>query len=232
MSTVSPWGDPEPKRPRFRRPNPIVIVLLLALPLLGYLGGSYLEQHVLTTPKTRLDVAIKALNSGYDRTALMLLQPLAEKGDARAELLLANIYEYGSGTSKDANKAVALYTKAAEQKLVPAEARLGDIYLHGTMVLQDLSKARDWSERAAKAGNIDAQMELADIYERGLGISEDSIDAYAWNAIAAARGNALAASRRDRILRTMSPENQVKAEARANALEALLKTPLPPPPSA
>jgi localization factor PodJL len=100
------------------------------------------------------------------------------------------------------------------------------------LVLQDLAKARQWSEKAAKAGSIDAQLELADIYDRGLGVAQDQIEAYAWNAVAAARGNTFAASQRDKILRTLSPDNQVKAQARANALEASVKpAPAPAAPS-
>jgi TPR repeat protein len=204
--------------------------------VLGYLGGSYLQRHAITVPRTGLDVAIRALNNGYDRTALSLLQPLAKKGDASAEFHLAIMYEHGWATAKDANKAVDLLTKAAKQGFVPAEARMGEIYLHGTLVLQDLAKARQWSEKAAKAGSTDAQLELADIYDRGLGVAQDQIEAYAWNAIAAARGDSFAASQRDKILRTLSPNNQVTAQARANALEASLKQALAPtarsPPSA
>lgn len=69
------------------------------------------------------------------------------------------------------------------------------------------------------AGNVDAQLELADIYDRGLGVAQDRIEAYAWNAVAAATGNTLAAARRDSDLRTLSLDDQVKAKARANALE-------------
>jgi TPR repeat protein len=177
-----------------------------------------------------LAVALEALDGGYDRTALKLLEPLAENGNAMAEYHLATIYEHGWGTPSDAQKAVDLYTKAAEQSLVPAQARLGAIYLHGTLVLQDLAKAREWSMKAASAGSSEAQIELADIYEHGLGVAADAIEAYAWNAVAAAHGNALAASQRDRILNALSPGDQGKAEARANAIEASLAA--PPAPSA
>jgi localization factor PodJL len=91
------------------------------------------------------------------------------------------------------------------------------------LVLQDLAKARQWFAKAAMAGNTDAQLELADIYERGLGVSQDHIEAYAWNAVAAATGNTLAAGQRDRNLRTLSLADQVKAEARANALATSMK---------
>jgi TPR repeat protein len=98
-------------------------------------------------------------------------------------------------------------------------------------VLQDLTKARQWLEKAAMAGSNEAQLDLADIYQRGLGVQADPIEAYAWNAVAAAHGNALAASRRDRIFKALSPADQAKAEARASALEASLKPPRPRLPS-
>jgi hypothetical protein len=41
--------------------------------------------------------------------------------------------------------------------------------------------------------------------------------------VAAATGNTLAADQRDRNLRTLSPDDQVKAEARANALQGSMK---------
>ena len=229
MTTSSPWGNPTSRPPPFR-PSPIAVVLLVALPLLGYVGGSYLERHALADPKTRLAVALQALDGGYDRAALKLLEPLAQQGNATAEYHLAIMYEHGFGTPMDAKKAVDLYTKAAEQSLVPAQARLGAIYLHGTLVLQDLAKAREWSVKAATAGSSEAQVELANIYEHGFGVPVDPIETYAWNAVAAAHGNALAASQRDRILNALPPGDQGKAEARANAIEASLK--VPPPPSA
>jgi TPR repeat protein len=225
MSSASPWGNPEPNGPRQRRPSPLQLVVLLALPLLGYLGGGYLERHPIDTAQSRFGIAVRALNSGYDRTALMLFRPMAEKGDARAQYYLASMYEHGWGVSKDTSRAVALYSDAAKQGFVPAEARLGDIYLRGRLVLQDLAKARQWSENAAKAGSVDAQLELARIYHRGLGAPEDQMQAYAWDAIAAARGSGLAARERDQILTGLAPENQAKAEALASTLEASLKPP-------
>jgi TPR repeat protein len=224
MPTVSPWGDyPETKRWGHPWRNPIAVVLLLLLLLLGYFGGSYLVRHALTEPAMRLDLAIKALNGGFDRTALKLLKPLAKTGDAQAQYRLAIMYEHGWGTPSDGKRAVGLYLQAANQGLVSAQVRLGEIYLRGMLVLQDLAKARQWFAKAAMAGNTDAQLELADIYERGLGVSQDHIEAYAWNAVAAATGNTLAAGQRDRNLRTLSLADQVKAEARANALATSMK---------
>jgi TPR repeat protein len=187
-----------------------------------YFVGRYLEQHAAHPPETQLDIAIKALQEGFDGTALRLFRPLAEKGDAKAQYYLAIMYEHGWGAPVDNKNALELYTKAAEQSLVPAETRLGEIYLRGTLVLQDLAKARQWFEKAAKGQSSEAQLHLADIYERGLGVSADPKEAYAWYAVSAKHGNGMAASQRDRILATLSPDAQAQAEARAKALEASL----------
>jgi TPR repeat protein len=224
MTTAGPWGSPRSEPPPRLRLGPIFVVLLLILPMLGYVGGRYVERQALANPQTRLQLALNAADNGYARTALMLLQPLADSGNPVAEYQLALLYEHGLGTPKDAKKAVDLYSKAAQQSLVPAEARLGEVYLHGTLVLQDLSKARQWLEKAAMAGSNEAQLDFADIYEHGLGVQADPVEAYAWNAMAAAHGNMLAARRRDRILKGLSPGDQAKAENRAAALEASLKS--------
>ena len=222
MSTAAPWGNPKSDLPP-PRPAPILLVALLILPVLGYVAGSFIQRRALDDPKTRLKVAIEALGSGYDATALKLFLSLAEKGNAKAQYHLAIMYEHGWGTPVDAEKAVDLYTKAAKQSLVLAETRLGEIYLRGTLVLQDLAKARVWSEKAAKAQSSDAELDLADFYERGLGVPADPIEAYAWYAVAAKQGNRLAVTQRDKVLGTLSLDEQAKAEARAKALEASLK---------
>lgn len=221
MTTTNPWGSPKSEPPSLRL-SPIVLVVLLVLPIAGYFVGRYLERHVVLDPKTRLEIAIKALQDGYDDTAVKLFQPLAATGNAKAQYHLAIMYEHGWGTPVDKKKALDLYTKAAEQSLVPAETRLGEVYLRGTLVLQDLGKAREWFQKAAKAQNSEAQQQFADIYERGLGVPADPKEAYAWNAVAAKQGNRLAATQRDKILATLSPDAQAQAEARAKALEASL----------
>jgi TPR repeat protein len=159
-------------------------VALLILPVLGYVAGSFIERRALDDPKTRLKVAIEALGSGYDATALKLFLSLAEKGNAKAQYHLS---------------------------IMPAETRLGEIYLRGTLVLQDLAKARVWSEKAAKAQSSDAELDLADFYERGLGVPADPIEAYAWYAVAAKQGNRLAVTQRDKVLGTLSLDEQAKA---------------------
>jgi TPR repeat protein len=217
MTTTNPWGiKPEPPS---KWPFLILLVIILVLIIAGYFVE---RQHAPHPPETQLEIAIKARQEGFDGTALRLFQPLAEKGNARAQYYLAIMYEHGWGTPVDKKKALDLYTKAAEQSLVPAENRLGEICLRGTLLLQDLGKAREWFKKAAKGQISEAQLQLGDIYERGLGVPPDPKEAYAWYAVSTKQGNGMAASQRDRILATLSPDAQAQAEARAKALEASL----------
>lgn len=135
ISTASPWGEyPEMKRPGHPRRNPILVIVLLLTLLFGYLGGSYLVQHALADSEIRLDLAIKALDGGFDGMAVKLLTPLAETGGAQAQYRLAIMYEHGWGTPRDDKRAVGFYRKAANQGLASAQARLGEIYLRGAQI--------------------------------------------------------------------------------------------------
>ena len=128
MPTGNPWRFPQRISDRSLRPAALAAILL-AVTLLGYAAGSFLDQHAVPdTSAARLQVAMRALAGGYDRAAFLLLQPLAGKGDAQAQYHLATLYEHGWGTPVDVKKAVDLYRKAAQKSVVPAETRLAQIY--------------------------------------------------------------------------------------------------------
>lgn len=90
----------------------------------------------------------------YDRgdyaTALQLLRPLAEHGDAHAQYLLGLSYDLGHGVPKDSAEAASWYRRAADQGVVGAQADLGTLYASGRGVPQDYAKAISlWREAAA-----------------------------------------------------------------------------------
>jgi len=59
------------------------------------------------------------------------LQTQAERGDATAQLILAQAYERGEGVPKNGELAASWYRKAAEQGNSEAQERLGVLYLIG-----------------------------------------------------------------------------------------------------
>jgi TPR repeat protein len=203
-----------------------LVPLLAVLAIVGYFVGLYAERQKSQDPSVRLEVALQAFQEGYDDTALYLLTPLADGGNAMAQYGLADMYQYGLGVRRDSHKAIELLTKAASQGFIPAEQRLGEIYLHGRLVLQDVTLAREWLRKAAVAGDDSAQYELTGIYEHGLGVQADPVEAYAWAAVAAAHGNALAQRERDHILTGLSAEQAAKAELRAQEINGSAQQPV------
>jgi hypothetical protein len=92
--------------------------------------------------------------TAYDRAsyadALRVWMPLAEDGDAEAQMYVGEIFERGvGGGAPDPAAAVAWYTKSAQQGYGPAQQNLGSLYERGVGVEKDPNAARDWYRRAA-----------------------------------------------------------------------------------
>ncbi|MBL6749758.1 MAG: sel1 repeat family protein [Nevskia sp.] len=87
---------------------------------------------------------------GDNATAVQLWRPLAERGDARAQLSLAMMYHYAhQGVPLDHAEAAKWYRKAADQGNAPAQARLGLMYFRGQGVPRDYVQAYKWNTLAA-----------------------------------------------------------------------------------
>lgn len=81
--------------------------------------------------------------------ALRKLRPLAERGHAEAQALLAFMYQQGSGIPQDAVMAARWYLSAAEQGHVAAQYQLGLLYNKGRGVPQSSVIAYKWLNLAA-----------------------------------------------------------------------------------
>ena len=97
--------------------------------------------------------ALEDCAAAYDRrdygAAVQLCRPLAEKGDARAQLSLGGIYYNGQAVQQDYAEAAKWTRKAAEQGYAPAQADLGVLYWNGQGVPQDIVLAYMWFSLAA-----------------------------------------------------------------------------------
>src|SRR5580658_8972612 len=78
-----------------------------------------------------LDDAVAAANRGDNATALRLLRPIADRGDAAAQYYLGVIYANGKGVPRDYAAAVTWYRKAADQDYDLAQVLLGAMYATG-----------------------------------------------------------------------------------------------------
>jgi len=91
-----------------------------------------------------LENAIAAYLRGDYATAVRLLRPLADQGDARAQGAMGTLYETGFGVPQDYKEAAAWYLKSAEQGNAKAEYNLGALYERGNGVPQDYVQALKW----------------------------------------------------------------------------------------
>jgi TPR repeat protein len=72
--------------------------------------------------------AAAAYDKGDYATALRLIHPLADHGDAPAQYRLGDMYAYGKGVTQDYALAMIWYQKAAEQGYAYAQYALGLMY--------------------------------------------------------------------------------------------------------
>jgi hypothetical protein len=125
------------------------------------------------------DGATAILNKDY-ATAMRLLRPLAERGDAGAQWLVGGMYDEGQGVQQNSGQAAVWYRKAAEQSDGAAQLDLGVKYLLGDGVPKNYSEAMKWTLMAAKQGKASAQIQMGTIYKHGYGVPQNYILAYMW----------------------------------------------------
>ncbi len=109
-----------------------------------------------------------AANRGEFATAYSLWQPLAERGDARAQLALGKMFARGDGVAKDFQIARRYFGSAAAQNNPAAQLNLGKMLYYGDGGPRDYSEAYTWFEQAAKAGVPEAREFLSRLRSRGV----------------------------------------------------------------
>ncbi len=105
-------------------------------------------------PPSHADFAegLAALDAGDFEDALEAWRPLAEAGDAEAQVALAGLYRDGLGLRADLAEAVQWYRRAAEQGEAVAQLNLGDLYSRGEGLPRDLVQAYLWLSLSAAQG--------------------------------------------------------------------------------
>lgn len=132
-----------------------------------------------------------AVNAAYEKgdyaTALQLLLPLAEQGDARAQSAVGEIYYHGRGMPQDDAEAMKWFRRAGEQRDFSAQFHLGEIHAQGQSVPKDYAEAANWYRLSAEQGYGPAQYNLGLAYSKGEGVLQDNVQAYMWFNLAAGR---------------------------------------------
>jgi len=161
--------------------------------------------------------------STYGRGDFMLAArlyfPLAEQGDASAQVGLGAMYANGQGVPVDYWEAVKWYRKAAKQGNTDAQVALGVMYIQGRGLPQNSQEAVKWYRRAAKLGDAQAHFSLGLMYDTGRGVPQDFIRAHMWYSVAAASlggdDGKKAMEHRDHVVSQMTAPQVGKAQEMA-----------------
>lgn len=102
---------------------------------------------------------LESMEKGDYSNAFELLVPLAQTGNPKAQCNLANLYHFGWGVKVDAEKAIELYHKVAQQNIREeylsglAYQSLATIYITGLPGIQpDVGRAAEFAARAKELG--------------------------------------------------------------------------------
>ena len=197
-------------------------ILLFCVCLFAVSGHAMVGSPAITIDATAdsLSEEGRAYAEGDYKKAAKLYRPLAEKGDAEAQLILGSMYDFGLGVPQDYKEAVKWYRLAAEQGDAFAQLSLGEIYDHGKGVPKDFKEAVKWYRLAAEQGNVFAQEKLGWKYILGDGVPQDDVLAHMWLDIAVSNdftpGRKIAVQQRieqrNAIARRMTAEQIAKAQ--------------------
>lgn len=96
---------------------------------------------------------------------LQALLPQGNRGVAKAQSQIGDMYAGGQGVTQDYAEAMKWYRKAAEQGDTAAEQAIARMYQQGWGVKKDEAEWLKWLTKAAKQGDSDAQFWLANAYD-------------------------------------------------------------------
>jgi uncharacterized protein len=99
-----------------------------------------------------LEDGVAAYVRGDSETAVRILRPLAEQGDARAQYHLGTLYYAGAGVPQDYAEALKWFRLSADQGNPDGQGALGSMYYTGRGVPQDYVLAHMWFNLSAARG--------------------------------------------------------------------------------
>ena len=157
-----------------------------------------------------------AYAAGDYELALKTWRPLAETGDAPAQVNLGVMYNQGHGVVQDDKEAVKWYKLAADQGYSAAQWRLAIMYKTGTGVIQDYEEAFKLYMLIAEQGDAYAQNTLGVMFSNGFGVPQDNIKAYLWFTVASDSGYVLGAKQKDQVSKKMEAKDISTAQEMAS----------------
>lgn len=114
------------------------------------------------------EAGLNAFDNEQYEIALRNWLPLADAGDANAQISIGFMYQAGLGVSQSYGRAEEWYREALNNGLAEAHTRLGVMALEGLGKPENPSEAIDHFTVAAQAGHDEAMVYLGNIYTEGL----------------------------------------------------------------
>lgn len=143
---------------------------------------------------------------------LTALRADAERGDVKAQNIMADAYFHGTGVQKNPQEALRWLRKAADLGDGRAFSLLGTMYYQGIGVPKDSNEAVRWWTKGAEKYDTDAQSQLAYAYLLGDAVPRNFTMAYMWFNIAASNGDANAVKGRDSVSQSLNAEMVAEAQ--------------------
>ncbi|MGY6216395.1 tetratricopeptide repeat protein [Methylolobus aquaticus] len=159
----------------------------------------------MTTLAADLDAGLDAVRRKDYEAAFAEFRPLAEQGEADAQVNLGNLFMRGWGVKQDYATAFDWYQKAANQNHPIAQGKLGMLHYYGLGTVQDSEAAAKWFRLAADHGVSAAQSVLGNLYAQGDGVTKDLVQAFFWLTLAFEFGDQDALRVRGEIAPQMTP---------------------------
>jgi len=97
----------------------------------------------------RFEKGVVAYEAGDYQTARQLWLPLAKNNDLAALRNIGHLYRRGLGVTRDAQKAVDYYLRAAELGFAPAQFNLAMMHLSGDGIAANRDEGTIWMQAAA-----------------------------------------------------------------------------------
>ena len=121
-----------------------------------------------------------------DAEAFKWISRAAEQGYVRAQVVLADMYDWGNHVEEDKEKAILWYEKAASNQNTEAMRKLG-AYLYENK--SDVKKRIEWLKKAYDLGDQRAAFSLGKVYERDIKEEGHIKQAIHWYKIGAEKHN-------------------------------------------
>jgi hypothetical protein len=136
------------------------------------------------------------------RVAAVILLFLGALPPCRADVQAGN----AAYTVGDYETAYQEWLSAAEAGSAQAQFNVGLLFQYGQGRAVDLGEAAAWYLKSADGGFDRAQYAIAEMYESGIGVKKDAVQARKWFKLAGKQKYKDARKRRNRLAKTMTPE--------------------------